>query len=317
MSYTKKINKNYVCNNCGGKRHDSKKCTEPVISLGIILFKLNIKNFNFIDCIDKNIMTIPMNCIRAKDSKDVELFSKINNNILFLMIRRKHTVGYIEFIRGKYKYDNIDGIIFLFQQMTQEEIQKIRDAYNSTDSDRKIKSFEDLWNDFWGEHDNKKYEQDYQKSKENFNKLKNNTQLGLDFFASNIKPSFHEAEWGFPKGRRNRNETDIDCAKREFQEETGLLPEDYCVLKNINPLVEDFIGTNGIKYRHIYYIAISTSNKLVNIETETQELEIGAIDYFNYYDALKLIRPHHICRKETLTKLYNFIQNSIITYVNK
>ena len=28
-------------------------------------------------------------------------------------------------------------------------------------------------------------------------------------------------EWGFPKGRRNYQENDIDCATREWEEETG------------------------------------------------------------------------------------------------
>ena len=31
-----------------------------------------------------------------------------------------------------------------------------------------------------------------------------------------------EPEWGFPKGRREYHETDVDCSKREFQEETGI-----------------------------------------------------------------------------------------------
>ena len=30
-----------------------------------------------------------------------------------------------------------------------------------------------------------------------------------------------EPEWGFPKGRRNYQEKDYDCAVREWEEETG------------------------------------------------------------------------------------------------
>ena len=29
-------------------------------------------------------------------------------------------------------------------------------------------------------------------------------------------------EWGFPKGRRNLKESNLDCSRREFMEETGL-----------------------------------------------------------------------------------------------
>ena len=38
---------------------------------------------------------------------------------------------------------------------------------------------------------------------------------------SNHYDNWIEAEWGFPKGRRNYQETDFECALREFSEETG------------------------------------------------------------------------------------------------
>ena len=38
---------------------------------------------------------------------------------------------------------------------------------------------------------------------------------------SNKNSNWIEPEWEVPKGRRNLNESDIDCALREFTEETG------------------------------------------------------------------------------------------------
>ena len=38
----------------------------------------------------------------------------------------------------------------------------------------------------------------------------------------NVKMNYFEQEWSFPKGRRNFNEFDLDCAIREFEEETNL-----------------------------------------------------------------------------------------------
>lgn len=304
-------NNNIYCTNCGKKGHDYKNCTEPTTSLGIILIKFDgeIENNDLKIPTDEKI-TILMNGIRANDQKDIILFSKINYSIKFLMIRRKHTLGYIEFIRGRYKPDNLDGIIFLFQQMTKNEIEKIGKY-----------SFEELWEDFWGNSEKKNIlEQEYNKSKEKFYLLKNNkTELGLSFYVDNVKPSWNEAEWGFPKGRRNKNESNLECAKREFEEESGLKEDDYYVLESIEPLIEEFIGTNGIKYKHIYYIAIAQNNKSPRIDQDnmTQNIEIGGIDYFTYYDGIKLIRPHHIARKNILTKLYNFILNNIIVNRNK
>lgn len=300
-------NKNLYCTNCGKRNHIYKYCNESITSYGIILIdydndKSKLKLINNIKC------KIPTEGIRANSQKDVELFSKINRNIKFLMIRRKHTLGYIEFIRGNYKIDNIDGIIFLFQQMTEEEINKIANS-----------DFDELWNDFWGNcsrKDSLKYE--YNKSKNKFDILKynknNDTPLNLSFYTDNIKPSWNEPEWGFPKGRRNKNETDIECAIREFKEETGFIDDDYIVLDQIEPLVENLIGTNGKKYRHIYYIAISNSDKKPSIENNN--LEIGNICYANYYDGIELIRTYHIDRRYILMRLFNFVMNSIIYNIN-
>ena len=60
---------------------------------------------------------------------------------------------------------------------------------------------------------------------------------------------------GHSKGRRNLNELDIEVANREFQEETNLSANDYVVLNSISPIRERFLGTNKLKYDHIYYIA--------------------------------------------------------------
>ena len=56
------------CNNCGNKGHYYRNCRHPILSYGIILYKEN---------------------------KD--------NQINIVMVERKDTLAYIEFLRGKYK----------------------------------------------------------------------------------------------------------------------------------------------------------------------------------------------------------------------
>ena len=46
---------------------------------------------------------------------------------------------------------------------------------------------------------------------------------------------WEEPEWGFPKGRRNYQEKDYDCAMREFTEETGLSSAIVNNIQNITP----------------------------------------------------------------------------------
>jgi len=71
----------------------------------------------------------------------------------------------------------------------------------------------------------------------------------------NYKNNYTEQEWGFPKGRKKIKESDIDCAIREFCEETQLYKDDIQIDSKIIPFQEIFFGTNNILYKHVYYIA--------------------------------------------------------------
>ena len=204
------------CCNCGQIGHIYKNCTEPITSYGIILMKIDIPNGNNII---KNILKkekIEIESINQDDqvniinSDQLSLFYKLKEGIKFLIIRRKHTLGYIEFIRGRYKIDNIDGIIYLFQQMTKEEINNIN-----------ISNFNNLWNDLWSSNSSiNNYENEYIQSKNKFDKLKNNqTYLDFSFYINNVNPLWKHPEWCFPKGRRNYMEDNKECACREFKED--------------------------------------------------------------------------------------------------
>ena len=120
----------------------------------------------------------------------------------------------------------------------------------------------------------------------------------LDFYVKNIKPKWKKPEWGFPKGRRDKhNEENLSCACREFEEETGYKKTDYSVLNRIESIEEKMMGTNGIKYKHIYYLAINNSNK-DHISSDYDIYEIGDIKWFTYNEAMLHIRPYHVEKKE-------------------
>jgi 8-oxo-dGTP pyrophosphatase MutT (NUDIX family) len=313
LSKQKKVS---FCTNCGKLNHEYKECRDPVTSYGIILinFENELSNFkkDFLELIKSgNKFELDEYGIKVNSYKDIEKFSKYSNLINFLMIQRKHTLGYIEFIRGRYNIDNIDGIVYLFQQMTPQEIELIA-KYD----------FDKLWNDFWGNsqptHQNSHNE--YEKAKEKFNILKNEEdELSLSFYVNNVRPAWNQSEWGFPKGRRNKQEENLTCAKREFEEESDLHDGEYIILENINPVIEDFIGTNGVKYRHIYFLALNNKdiNTIkVNHDNEHQHSEVGDIKFFNYEDGIKIIRPYHTAKKKVLTMVYMFIIEIIIKNFN-
>jgi 8-oxo-dGTP pyrophosphatase MutT (NUDIX family) len=116
---------------------------------------------------------------------------------------------------------------------------------------------------------------------------------------------YTEPEWGFPKGRRMRGETDLACAVREFGEETNIPREAYVVLKNI-VFEETFVGLNNIQYKHIYFVALLKQPELINLTqrfTPMQRREISGIAWKTMEEAEALIRPHHIERLSMLEQL--------------
>jgi ADP-ribose pyrophosphatase YjhB (NUDIX family) len=306
--------KDLYCVNCGHEGHFIKNCNDPITSYGIIMICLEVPNEIvqlFIKKLsqEENKESIDSNDvfgISINDTQDLEIFCHFKNSIKFLLIQRKHTLGFIEFIRGRYNIENVDGIIFLFKQMTPFEIKKI-----------KASTFDDLWDYVWGENKNKPtYQNEYVQSKIKFEKLNNdeNGYLTLDFYIDNVTPNWDTPEWGFPKGRRNFKETDTNCALREFKEESNYKDHEFTLLNSILPIEERLIGTNGINYRHIYYVALAHSNKDPTLDNNNlnQKHEIGNIGLYTYEETIKLIRPYHIDRQKIMTQLYIYVINSII-----
>ena len=260
------------CGNCGKMGHTYRQCLSPIISIGIILFK------------------------------------KYNNKIHYLLVQRKDTLGFVEFMRGKYNLENIEYLNKLFEIMTEKERNLIVNN-----------SFDNLWNTLWMKQNNKLYHNEYDSSKKKFNLLKKgifykNCSFSLKTLndLNNIK--YYEPEWGFPKGRRNLRENNLNCAIREFEEETGIKKNQYNILFQIDPIEELFSGSNNIRYKHIYYIAKSTS-LLDNITLKLDKFnfnqisEISNIKWFSFVDSLKIIRNYNIEKKNALEKLHKILVN--------
>lgn len=289
-------NKNNYCNNCGKYGHSNKKCTEPITSLGIICFKydkcLNI-NHNFVNEILKK-KHLKIDDFNFKHINNLSKLNFFKDKIKFLLIKRKHSLNYIEFIRGRYDKNNLKKLVYMFELMSPDELENIRNNNLSS-----------LWNNLWKKTSNYKiYQKELKKSENNFNYLRNNNILEK---LLEINPTYNSPEWGFPKGRRNNFEKNFDCAKREFYEETNMNEDNHIILRNLYCLDENYIGTNKLNYRHIYYISIADSN--VNTNNFSND-EIGEIGWFNWDDAINIIRPYYDQKIELLNKIFLFAVNS-------
>jgi len=314
----KKINKDIACTNCGSKRHIYKHCPEPITSWGMILVTygdmikpIHGDNNEQVDLNDAD-MIKSQTRVLIESNIDRFIVSKAYHNIKFLMISRKNSVGYVEFIRGRYRPEKIDKVIYLFKQMMQSEIDKIN--YSLTIN----KGFDYLWRDFWGNKaDSPFLLNDKNVSRTNYDMLKvtgvEGPELNLKYIVSTVKAEYCIEEWGFPKGRKNKIETEKECAIREFKEESGYLDEDFEIINDIKPLIEEFIGTNGIKYKHIYYVAELVSNKTPkNNITDSQRDEIGNVQFMDFTSAHECIRDYHISRKILLVKLFTYYLDRLV-----
>lgn len=266
----KSLSKNNIyCTNCGKIGHLYKNCKNPIISYGIMLFKY------------------------------------VNNKLFLLLIQRKDSISYIEFIRGKYSITNTSKLLTILSNITKQELNNIL-SHN----------FDYLWNSLWSSNLNtasaKKFEKEYASSLRKFNFIKSHTNtINIYDILTVLKINYNDTEWGIPKGRRNLNESDIDVAKREFEEETNIQLLQYEILDYISPIRERFIGTNNIKYDHIYYIAICKNNIIPYIDKTNinQIIEIKNINFFTKEDAIKNIRKYEIEKKKIINIGFNIINN--------
>jgi len=254
------MNNNIYCRNCGKRGHKYKDCLYPRLSYGIVLF---------------------------------------NDKDEIVMIERKDSISYIEFLRGKYKIEDSKYIQLLFNRMSVLEKDVILNN-----------NFNILWNNLW--YSNISSKKDYLRS---YNKF---ILLDLKNYINNSTINYLNNEWEIPKGRRNLNETDIECAKREFQEETNIAQNDYDLLKNIEPFEEEYIGSNNIVYKNIYYIGkikVNNYNLYIDKQNRDQVSEIRSIKWFSIIDCLTRIRDYSDYKLNVVDKIFNFIysnKNNII-----
>jgi ADP-ribose pyrophosphatase YjhB (NUDIX family) len=290
-----------ICLNCGKNGHMSKTCHQPIVSYGIICFKLcndiNINNetieqffYNkFIDISDFNYQHL----------NNIKYIPDFYNKIKLLMIRRKSSLNFVEFVRGKYDINNKEHLLKIFKLMTRNENILI-----------KIASFDVLWNELWQDTATLKiYQKEFKLSKNKYNELKKNNFYG--FLDDNNLSQYIEPEWGFPKGRKNINEKNLKCAVREFSEETNCNINDLHILERLNCLEEDYEGSNMIKYKHVYYIASIENNEELKIINMNQQYEISDIKWFTISEAVEKIRPYYVDRIKIIFQIYFFILNLI------
>ncbi|MEM0324887.1 MAG: NUDIX domain-containing protein [Candidatus Aenigmatarchaeota archaeon] len=105
--------------------------------------------------------------------------------------------------------------------------------------------------------------------------------------------------WGFPKGEKEKNESEIEAAKREIKEETNL---DVEFIPGFRREYEYSYWLHGklIRKRAIFFLARAKS-KDVKISWEHEDFK-----WLNFEEAIKLLNFEE--DKENLKLAYEFIK---------
>jgi 8-oxo-dGTP pyrophosphatase MutT (NUDIX family) len=241
-------------------------------------------------------------CKQPITSLGIIAFRSGNPGIEYLLIRRRNTLGFLDFMRGKYPLYNKEYLLNIVNEMTNEEKNMLR-----------TKDFDELWSFLWGAPLGIQYRNEERISKEKFISLKigiiiKNSEYNLLSLLDESTTNWDEPEWGFPKGRRNYQEKDLQCAIREFEEETLYNKNDLNIIQNLLPYEEIFTGSNYKSYKHKYFLAYMDIDEKRDNEHIYENSEISKLEWFSYENACKVIRPYNLEKLTILEKV-----NKILT----
>jgi len=251
------VSSDCFCNNCGKYGHILNQCKMPITSNGVIVFRIDPK------------------------TKKRE----------YLMIRRKDTLGYMDFMRGKFPIYQKKYIMNMLMQMTVDEKNKIRLRIKEGSMKEKIQILVNGVNSHSDKYD-----------------------LSTLLDESDNYGIWTEPEWGFPKGRRNSQEKDYECALREFSEETGYAISILKNIRNIVPFDEIFIGSNYKSYRHKYYVMYMSYPDSLGMKS-FQKSEVSSMEWKSLDECMNSIRSYNLEKKKILNNIDYCLEKTILSQV--
>lgn len=225
-----------------------------------------------------------------------------DGHVRFVVMERQNTYSYLEFLRGKYflksnfdPQENKSNLNILLSRMTRNERTLVK-SMTIGNYDRHVRDV------FITEARHRKNRLDYAR-----NSFKNAPILST---LNMTESHYDRCEIGFPKGKRNKKETSINCALREFNEETGI-PLSEIKLFDPEGISIDEINnaTNNIRYKSIYFLGVLTSHRTEFI-LGPKQLEESRCVFMSTIEDLQNIhfREYETYKRSTLIKAIDMFE---------
>ena len=240
-------------------------------------------------------MAVPNHTKKISTSYGIIVYTYIQNEIRFLMTLRRDTFCYECIIRGIYTEDMLYEYISHITKAERERILK----YN----------FDMLWKDLWVSTKRRLYRIEYKKAKErfmhNYDKIMNTV--------SSMK-QFDNELWEFPKGKMFLEESHLECALREFEEETNINKQNIILVKKAGTFTDSFTGNDLRTYQSVYYLGLIHSGEDIkfiyhtcphNMRNDYVSDEVMSIDWFSYEEARKKCSK---TKQVILDNVYNYLK---------
>ena len=206
----------------------------------------------------------------VKRSYGIACCKSTSTGVVLLLIKKRFTYAYFDFVFGKYDVKDTRKLRDLFGRMTYWEKMLIMEG-----------DFNNMWNRLMNTNKNVKFvksdiENCYSAKKQRFESLFRSDQRKLREALHNTPIA--DPIWELPKGHPIKGEKPIDTAIREFKEETGGTLADYDILYDCRPIVQSY---KSGKNTHIvtYFLAVAHHNWVPKLDFSSYEqtLEVECV----------------------------------------
>lgn len=232
-------------------------------------------------------------------------FNPNKNKYEILMVKKKYTYAYARLINSNINITNVSLISTLLNNINNYEKSLLLSYdfgkiwYHLYNIDPDLQICEEYMS------------QRYREMKSRFMKMVNF--IGRDILTKLIINSYYsDSEWEIPKGRKNINEGKINCAIREFEEETGISYNRYDIINAYTHSYKRVLIKNKIEYNMHYYIAYIPYNEChllrpnqVNY-TEIMDIAFMDINEVKFVDKTHKALLYNFCKQ-----LFRYIQNKL------